>query len=100
MVGFSAGAQFVGRYSLLYPQDIQKCAIVGSGGNSTILSSNDVEYFYAIGGKEQQLRKDSARIFHEEAEKNAIKITLKEYPGVGHDFTPQIQSDIIKFFKQ
>ena len=49
MAGFSAGAQFVGRYSLAHPDQVTKCAIGASGGNDPVDYASPVRFFYAVG---------------------------------------------------
>lgn len=99
MVGFSAGAQFVGRYIFLYSEKVKKAAIISSGGNDPIQKRISVEIFYGIGEKDTKVRKDNAEKFIREAQNIGILITEKTYPKTGHKFTKTMQADVIEFIR-
>ena len=99
MMGFSAGAQFVGRYALLYPQKVKKCAIIASGGNDKITKSVPVKFFYGIGANDADNRQQFAKDFETQAKSKHISLTKKIYPGVGHSLTADMQNDVRQFFK-
>lgn len=98
MMGFSAGAQFVGRYSFLNPQQVKKCAIIASGGNDTITKKVPVKFFYGIGKNDADNRQTFAKTFEQEAKDKHISITKKVYENVGHDLTQEMQNDVRQFF--
>ena len=99
MMGFSAGAQFVGRYAFLYPQKVKKCAIIASGGNDKITKGVSVKFFYGIGSSDADNRQQFAKDFETQAKKKHISVTTKVYPGVGHTLTGEMQEDVRQFFK-
>ena len=98
MMGFSAGAQFVGRYALLNPQQVKKCAIMASGGNDKITKSVPVKFFYGIGKNDASNRRSFADTFEKEAKSKHISVTKKEYENVGHNLTAEMQNDVRQFF--
>lgn len=98
MMGFSAGAQFVGRYAFLYPQQVKKCAIMASGGNDKITKSVSVKFFYGIGKNDAGNRRSFADTFAKEAKSKRISVTKKEYENTGHNLTVDMQNDVRQFF--
>ncbi len=98
MMGFSAGAQFVGRYALLNPQQVKKCAIMASGGNDKITKSVPVKFFYGIGKNDASNRRSFADTFEKEAKSKRISITKKVYENTGHNLTAEMQNDVRQFF--
>ena len=100
MMGFSAGAQFVGRYSFLNPQKVKKCAIIASGGNDEITKTIPVKFFYGIGANDAQNRKEFADIFETQAKKKHISVIKKIYNSAGHSLTDEMQKDVRSFFNK
>ena len=98
MMGFSAGAQFVGRYAFLNPQQVKKCAIIASGGNDKITKSVPVKFFYGIGKNDASNRRSFADTFEKEAKGKHISLVKKEYENVGHTLTQKMQDDVRQFF--
>ena len=99
MAGFSAGAQFVGRYALAHPDQVAKCAIGASGGNDPITYVSPVKFFYAIGEKDQPNRRQFSDEFVDQAAAYGVSVERKIYPGVGHYLTHEMEDDFIRFFK-
>ena len=99
MMGFSAGAQFVGRYAFANPQQVKKCAIIASGGNDKITSHVGVKFFYGIGYNDASNRREFANTFEKEAAKHNIDVVKKVYAGTGHTLTQGMQDDVREFFK-
>ena len=97
MAGFSAGAQFVGRYSLAHPDQVTKCAIGASGGNDPVDYASPVKFFYAVGENDEEYRRQNADRFVDQAEGYGVSIERKIYPGVGHTFTSEMEDDFIRF---
>lgn len=100
MMGFSAGAQFVGRYIFLYPEKVKKAAIISSGGNDVVSRRIPVEIFYGIGEKDTKIRLEAAEKFIQEAKKRGISIVNKTYPKTAHRYTKDMRTDIIEFLRQ
>ena len=100
MAGFSAGAQFSGRYALWQPKKVKKCAIYASGGNDKVKEYVPVEFLYGIGSSDQENRRTFADQFVQQAQTKKIKITKKVYENIAHTFTVNMQRDIIQFFEQ
>ena len=98
LMGFSAGAQFVGRYSLSNPQRVKKCAIIASGGNDDITKAVPVKFFYGIGTSDADNRREFADTFEKQAKKYHVSVVKKEYNGVGHSLTSAMQNDVRSFF--
>ena len=99
MLGFSAGAQFVSRFSFIYPQSVAACAINGSGAKVWPQSNNGVHYYIAVGNQDEEIRKQNAQIFYNEAIKLGIPAVYKQY-NVGHGYTTEQISDELNFFKK
>ena len=97
MAGFSAGAQFVGRYALAHPNQVAKCAIGASGGNDAIDYRSPVKFFYAIGENDQANRRQFSDEFVDQAAAYGVSIERKIYPRTGHSFTAEMEDDFIRF---
>lgn len=98
LMGFSAGAQFVGRYALSNPQRVKKCAIIASGGNDDITKAVPVKFFYGIGSNDADNRREFADTFEKQAKKYHVYVVKKKYDGVGHSLTSTMQNDVRSFF--
>lgn len=99
LMGFSAGAQFTSRFSLLYPDMVQACAFMASGAKVVPTSRTNVKYFVGIGSMDDKLRLDNAQAFYNEARKLGISVEYKTYP-IGHEESDQEISDVLNFFKR
>jgi len=100
MAGFSAGAQFVGRYSLAHPNQVVKCAIGAAGGNDPINYASPVKFFYAIGENDQQNRRKFSDEFVDQAAAYGVSVERKIYPHTGHNFTAEMENDYIRFLEE
>lgn len=97
MYGFSAGAQFVLRFSLLKPEMVDACVGHGSGMGIRPTRYVDVKFFVTV-GKQDKMRIDHIRDFYHAAKKQNIKVYYREYPG-GHVIQPEQLRDAQAFFK-
>lgn len=97
MLGFSAGAQFVSRYSLLFPDYVKACAVNSAGGIDEPQKYQDTKFYVAIGLHDEDFRIEIAHIFYSSASKQGIDVTYKEYP-IEHDFSPDEIKDELAFF--
>ena len=97
MAGFSAGAQFVERYTLAHPDQVSKCAIGAAGGIDPIDYTCPVQFFYAIGEKDQSNRRQFADEFADQAAAYGVSVIQKKYPNIGHSFTSDMENDFIDF---
>ena len=100
MAGFSAGAQFVGRYALANPNQVAKCAIGAAGGNDPIDYRSPVKFFYAIGENEESNRRQISDIFMKQAATYGVSVDRKIYPNVGHTYTAEMEDDFIRFLEK
>lgn len=98
MLGFSAGAQFVSRYSLIYPNYVAACAFNSAGGSYDPKNYISTKFFIAIGTKDEPDRLNVARNFYTLAKQNNIDATYKEYP-IGHEYTDAEINDELAFFR-
>ena len=100
LVGFSAGAQFVSRFSLLQPDMVDACAILSSGGDVKPTENvKNVKYFYGVGLKDDKFRINNADNFTKEAKKLGINVELKKY-DFDHSMDEKEVADIMNFFKR
>ncbi|MCD7780023.1 MAG: hypothetical protein LUH05_05055 [Candidatus Gastranaerophilales bacterium] len=97
MVGFSAGAQFVSKFSLLYPEMVDSCAILSSGGRVQPETKNNVKYFIGIVFSDNKFRLENAQIFSNACKKLGIYYKYKEY-YMGHETSEQEWQDVLNFF--
>jgi len=98
LMGFSACAQFAERYTLNWPKNVKKCALVASGGNDKLTGHLDTKFFYGIGEKDLPHRQNWAFEFKTQAARYNIPLTYKQYQDTGHNYTPEMERDIILFF--
>ena len=99
MAGFSAGAQFVERYSLAHPDQVAKCAVGAAGGIDPIDYASPVKFFYAIGENEQANRRQFSDEFVDQAAAYGVAVDRKIYPHTGHSFTAEMEDDFIRFLE-
>ena len=99
MYGFSAGAQFSGRFACLHPELVSAAAVCGSGGTIGPFRPMDVKFFLGLGNKEQEHRKLVVEQFLDSAKRNNVSVEYKEYEG-GHGATPELQKYVIDFLKK
>lgn len=97
MLGFSAGAQFVSRYSLLYPNFVTACAVNSAGGIDDPMQYQNTKFYVAIGTNDEDVRKQTAQKFYNLAKQKGIDITYKEY-NIGHEYTQNEANDELAFF--
>lgn len=99
LMGFSAGAQFTSRFSLLYPKLVQACAFMASGGKVVPKRKTNVKYFVGIGTMDDSFRLDNAQNFYNKAKKLGISVEYRTYP-IGHEESEEEIKDILNFFKE
>ena len=99
MVGFSAGGQFVSRYSLLHPEKVDACAILSSGARVKPTQKTNVKYFVGVGTSDIDYRKENAEIFYRAAVGLGIPVVYRTYP-MDHTLSPEEINDVANFFEQ
>lgn len=98
MLGFSAGAQFVLRYSLLYPNYVTASAINAAGEADNPTKYQATKFFIAVGSNDEADRKQTAQNFHKLALQQKIDATYREYPNIAHQISDAEISDELNFF--
>lgn len=98
MLGFSAGAQFVSRYALLYPDYVTACAFNAAGGTDDPLKYQATKFYIAVGTQDGGDRKQIAQNFYNLAKQQGIDVTYKQYENVGHELSDQEINDELTFF--
>lgn len=99
LYGISAGAQFVSRYSLLYPDYVTACALNAPGGTDDPQKYQATKFYVGIGTQDEAVRRDTATNFYQKAKRLGIDVTYKEY-DVGHALSPQAVTDELAFFSR
>ena len=99
LVGFSAGAQFSSRFSLIYPEMVEACAILASGARVKPEKKTDVKYFIGIGTMDDEFRLKNAEIFVDAARNLGIPLEYKQYMA-GHETPDEEYQDVLNFFKR
>ncbi|MEW5820926.1 MAG: hypothetical protein AB1782_12110 [Cyanobacteriota bacterium] len=97
LYGFSAGAQFVLRFTLWKP-DVCICCSAHAGGGRIIPDKYVNTSYLVTAGDKDTHRLEHAEAFHYECQKLNIKSTLIKYNGGHSQFKEQIQNTI-EFFK-
>jgi len=100
LFGFSAGAQFSGRFALLDPEIVKACAFHASGGRIIPEYHNDVKFFVGVGSNDEQGRQDNAKNFYNAAISLKIPTIYKKYDNVPHALSDQQVLDSLEFFKK
>lgn len=98
MFGFSAGAQFVERYSLLYPNYVTACMPNAPGSVTLPESYKKTKFFIAVGAQDEDFRRKAAIDFYNKAKSLGINVKYKQY-NVGHGLSAEQINDGIEFFK-
>ncbi|MBI4651568.1 hypothetical protein HY745_09860 [Candidatus Desantisbacteria bacterium] len=96
--GFSAGAQFVQRFALLWPEITKAVYIHAAEGYTFPETKIDTQFIISIGEKDTE-RLSSAKNFHQVCLGTGIKCNLKIFPGLGHEITPVQFNTALTFFK-
>ena len=99
LVGFSAGAQFVSRFSFIYPDIIDACAIMSSGARVAPKKKTNVKYFVGIGIRDIEYRTENAKIFYNAAISLGIPIEYKQY-SMEHEISGTELNDVVNFFER
>lgn len=98
LVGFSAGGQFVSRYSLLYPDRVAACAILSSGARVKPTLKTNVKYFIGIGTGDIDYRKENAEIFYRAALNLGIPVVYQKY-NMDHTTSSAEINDVVNFIE-
>lgn len=98
LYGFSAGAQFVLRFSLLKPNYCHACAAHASGGIIKPHEYKSIKYFISVGTKDHD-RYNNAAIFVNRANLLKIDTTFNVYEA-GHRQTKKQLQDTLNFFQK
>lgn len=98
LLGFSAGAQFTERYSLLYPNYVIAASVNSPGGITEPVTYQKTKFLITVGSSDLDVRKETAVEFYETAKKFGIEVKAKKY-DLGHAFMQEQVIDSIAFFK-
>ena len=98
MLGFSAGAQFVSRYALLYPDYVTACAVNAASEVDTPTKYQDTKFYIAIGSQDAADRKQTSQTFYNLLKQQKIDATYKEYPNIAHQISDEEIKDELNFF--
>lgn len=99
LAGFSAGGQFVSRFSFMKPEMVSACAILSSGARVKPEKNNGVKYFVGIGTMDDKYRRENAEIFNDAAQKLNIPIEYRQY-YMEHDTNEEEMNDVAEFFEK
>lgn len=99
LFGFSAGAQFVSRFSLIHPEMVAACAMNSSGARVAPTTNNGVKYYIAIGNQDTPYRIENAEMFYKASKQFNIPVVYKQY-NEGHTYGNEQILDELNFFKK
>ena len=97
MAGFSAGAEFVRRYSLNHSNWVKKCAIGVSSEDKPVDRSSPVKFFYGIVASGEEDYQQQVDMFAKQEEKYGVFVERKIYPYTGQIYTAEMEDDFIRF---
>lgn len=100
MLGFSAGAQFALRYSLLYPDYVTACSIIAAGEADMPTQYQATKFLIAVGDQDEQDRINKARDFYYAATAQKIDIYYKEYKNIAHQLADEEINDSFLMFSK
>jgi len=91
LFGHSAGAQFVHRFALLYPERCKAVAAHNAGSYDLPQRKINTKFLIAVGENDTTpiSRVDLARKFVNACRKKRIKVELEIIPGAGHSLTQE-----------
>lgn len=98
MLGVSAGAQFVLRYSLLYPDYVTACAVNATEEFDNPTKYQATKFYIAVYAHDEVNRKQIAQNFYNLALQQKIDATYKEYPNVVNQVSADEINDELAFF--
>jgi pimeloyl-ACP methyl ester carboxylesterase len=97
LFGHSAGAQYVHRFALLYPERCKAVAAHAPGGITYPEKWVPVKFFITVGQNDRE-RVEGARYFADSCKALNISVDYMEYPGVGHELCDEAVQKSLKFF--
>jgi len=100
--GISAGAQFVHRFALIYPEICKAAAVHAAGGYTYPEKYIPTKLLVTVGEADNAgvSRVGFARLFEDAARRHDIDIELRIIPGLGHKHA-QVQDELsMEFFKR
>lgn len=98
LLGFSAGAQFSERYSLLYPNYVIAASINAPGCVTLPVAYQKTKFVISVGSKDESFRKKAAADFYNASNQLGIDVHLNNY-DCGHCLSEGEINDSIAFFR-
>ena len=99
LFGFSAGAQFVHRFALLYPDNVPAAAAIAAGGYTYPSHRISTKFFIGVGQNDHDRLKRAKR-FINKANALSIDARLHVMPGVGHRLNQGQVAMSMEFFRE
>lgn len=99
IMGFSAGAQFAGRFASAYSDKVSAAIVYGSGAPIKLERNTNVRFLVGVGNQDINDRKLVASQLVKQAKALGIDAVYKEY-NCGHSLCPELLNDTINFFKK
>lgn len=100
LFGFSAGAQFVHRFALLYPSITEAVYAHAAGDYSYPDKKIITQFMIGVGeyDNDKNLRLEKAKLFHKKCMDEDINCILKIYPKLGHSILYEQMNTALNFF--
>ncbi len=100
MMGFSAGAQFAGRFAILNPHMVSAAMVHASGGPIEPTRYIHTRFLMTVGAKDMDARRAVVQDFMAKAKSYGIKADSKEYANLGHALGIEVYGDMFSFFRK
>lgn len=100
MLGFSTGAQFALRYSMLYPDYVTACVIVSAEDADMPTTYQATRFLVAVGAQDNQNIKQKSMDFYNAANAKKINIGYKEYNKTQNQLSNEEIQDALLLFEK
>ncbi len=98
LFGFSAGAQFAGRFALIHDDKVKAAFIYAAGGPIETKRKLKTKFYIAIGRKDTDSRKYFAAKLAKSLVANHCDVDGQMY-NLGHELSRQVYDDALDFIK-
>lgn len=100
MLGFSTGAQFALRYSMLYPDYVTACVIISTEDADMPTTYQATRFLVSVGTQDEQNMKQKSIDFYNAATAKKINIGYKEYNNTKNQLSNEEIQDALLLFEK
>ena len=84
-MGYSAGAQFAGRFAMHNPNYLRGCVLLASGAKILPETAQKTRFYYIVGAKDESFRVNNYHEFLNKAKSLHMDASGKIFPKYNHN---------------